>query len=295
MRPSTRSCMALRSRPTRRFGPVTVRRGPRFRLAARERNLRPRTRGRRVCASGPFGGPDARRNGLFEATVAYWRRWLSQSRYTGRWSRDRAPLGADAEAVDLPADWGDRRGGGDIAARTAGWRAQLGVPPHLDPRRGVLLYALLHLGFGEEAEAFTGWLTERFRDCRVGDSGSLQMMYGMIVKSGRKLDLLFRLKSGPPLRTLVAACALRWCLAAASAAQHPTGGDSAPTSGARGGGGQLEVRDARGTAWRGPLAQSPHPDLGGALRAAGRQSSEGGREGRAGERMSGTGPPDLDG
>ncbi len=39
------------------------------------------------------------------------------------------------------------------------------------------LYALLRLGFAEEAGAFMEWLTERFRDCRSHASGPLQIMY----------------------------------------------------------------------------------------------------------------------
>src|SRR5439155_950469 len=41
------------------------------------------------------------------------------------------------------------------------------------------LYALLRLGFTEEAGAFMSWLTDRFRETRTGGTGPLQIMYGI--------------------------------------------------------------------------------------------------------------------
>jgi GH15 family glucan-1,4-alpha-glucosidase len=41
------------------------------------------------------------------------------------------------------------------------------------------LYALLRLGFTQEAEAFMSWLTERFREGRSTENGPLQIMYGI--------------------------------------------------------------------------------------------------------------------
>ena len=67
-------------------------------------------------------------------------------------ARDGPPLGADAEAADLRADRRARGGADDVAARADRRRAQLGLPLHVDPRRGVLALraaaARLHRGGG---------------------------------------------------------------------------------------------------------------------------------------------------
>ena len=116
---------------------------------------------------------------LFEATVAYWRRWLSQSRYTGRW---REMVHRSALTLKLLTY---QPTGAIVAAATTSLPEQLGGERNWDYRHTWIrdaafsLYALLRLGFGEEAEAFMGWLTERFRDCRIGESGPLRIMYGV--------------------------------------------------------------------------------------------------------------------
>ena len=67
-------------------------------------------------------------------------------------ARDGAPLRADPEAADLRADRRARRRADHVAARAARRRAQLGLPLHVDPRRGVLALraaaARLHRGGG---------------------------------------------------------------------------------------------------------------------------------------------------
>ena len=132
-----------------------------------------------VGAYQPHGHSAAQTRELFEATVAYWRRWLSQSRYTGRW---REMVHRSALTLKLLTY---QPTGAIVAAATTSLPEQIGGERNWDYRHTWIrdaafsLYALLHLGFGEEAEAFMGWLTERFRDRRVGESGPLQIMYGI--------------------------------------------------------------------------------------------------------------------
>ena len=130
-----------------------------------------------VGAYEPHCHSPAQTSELFEATVAYWRRWLSQSRYVGRW---REMVHRSALTLKLLTY---QPTGAIVAAATTSLPEQLGGERNWDYRHTWIrdaafsLYALLRLGFGEEAEAFMGWLTERFRDCRVGQSGPLQIMY----------------------------------------------------------------------------------------------------------------------
>jgi pentatricopeptide repeat protein len=115
----------------------------------------------------------------FESTIAYWRRWLSQSRYRGRW---REMVHRSALTLKLLTY---RPTGAIIAAPTTSLPEQIGGPRNWDYRytwirdAAFSLYALLRLGFTEEAEAFMGWLTDRFRDGRDRKAGPLQIMYGI--------------------------------------------------------------------------------------------------------------------
>jgi GH15 family glucan-1,4-alpha-glucosidase len=116
---------------------------------------------------------------LFEATVAYWRRWLSQSSYAGRW---REMVHRSALTLKLLTY---EPTGAIVAAPTASLPEQLGGERNWDYRytwirdAAFSLYALLRLGFTQEAAAFMDWLTHRFRECRDGESGPLQIMYGI--------------------------------------------------------------------------------------------------------------------
>ncbi|MFC5253625.1 glycoside hydrolase family 15 protein [Streptomyces nigrescens] len=115
----------------------------------------------------------------FTATVAFWRRWLNQSRYRGRW---REMVHRSALTLKLltyaPT-------GAIVAAPTTSLPEQVGGGRNWDYRyvwvrdAAFAVYALLRLGFTEEAEAFMGFLT-RYTDRRGnGSSGPLQVMYGI--------------------------------------------------------------------------------------------------------------------
>jgi GH15 family glucan-1,4-alpha-glucosidase len=114
-----------------------------------------------------------------EETVGYWRRWLGRSRYTGRW---REMVHRSALTLKLLVY---QPTGAMIAAPTTSLPEQLGGGRNWDYRytwirdAAFSLYALLRLGFTDEAEAFMDWLTRRFLDERMTAGGPLQIMYGV--------------------------------------------------------------------------------------------------------------------
>jgi GH15 family glucan-1,4-alpha-glucosidase len=126
----------------------------------------------------PHGHPDHEIRELFEGTVAYWRRWLSQSRCTGRWREMVLRLALTLKLLTYEPT------GAIVAAPTTSLPEQLGGERNWDYRytwirdAAFSIYALLRLGFTDEAAAFMDWLTHRFRDCRPLDSGPLEITYG---------------------------------------------------------------------------------------------------------------------
>ncbi|MBV9058916.1 MAG: glycoside hydrolase family 15 protein [Pseudonocardiales bacterium] len=126
----------------------------------------------------PRGCPHDEAEQQFTATVAFWRRWLSASRYRGRW---REMVHRSALTLKLltyaPT-------GAIVAAPTTSLPEQLGGERNWDYRyvwlrdAAFCVYALLRLGFTGEATAFMNFLTTRcMRD--DGPSGPLQIMYGI--------------------------------------------------------------------------------------------------------------------
>ena len=95
----------------------------------------------------------------FTETVEFWRRWVAQSQYRGRWREMVAPLRADAQAADLPADRRHRRRPHDEPARGRSAAARNWDYRYTWIRDAAFtLYALLRLGFTDEAGAFMDWL-----------------------------------------------------------------------------------------------------------------------------------------
>jgi GH15 family glucan-1,4-alpha-glucosidase len=130
----------------------------------------------------------------FERTVEYWRRWLGQSRYTGRW---RETMHRSALTLKLMTY---QPTGALVAAPTTSLPEHIGGPRNWDYRytwirdAAFSLYALLRLGFTEEAGAFMSWLTDRFRETSVSGTGPLQIMYGIDGRADLEEEILGHLE-----------------------------------------------------------------------------------------------------
>jgi GH15 family glucan-1,4-alpha-glucosidase len=114
---------------------------------------------------------------LFEATTAFWRGWLSQSTYTGRW---RETVNRSAITLKLLTH---EPSGAVVAAPTTSLPEAIGGHRNWDYRyvwmrdAAFSLYALLRLGFTEEAKSFMVWLSERLGHDEDNGLGPLRVMY----------------------------------------------------------------------------------------------------------------------
>jgi GH15 family glucan-1,4-alpha-glucosidase len=125
----------------------------------------------------PFS--DAEVEASFGETVAFWRRWVGGSRYTGRW-REMVQRSALTLKLLTYAPTG-----AIVASPTTSLPEELGGTRNWDYRytwmrdAAFSLYALLRLGFTDEAGAFLQYLEGRFRHSADRESGPLQIMYGI--------------------------------------------------------------------------------------------------------------------
>lgn len=115
---------------------------------------------------------------LFEATVGFWRRWLAGCTYRGRW---REMVHRSALILKLLTF---EPTGAIVAAPTCSLPEAVGGPRNWDYRytwmrdAAFTVYALLRLGFREEAAAFMGWLEARCRETDTEREGRpLQIVY----------------------------------------------------------------------------------------------------------------------
>ncbi|AWB94198.1 glycoside hydrolase family 15 protein [Aeromicrobium chenweiae] len=142
---------------------------------------------------------------LFEATAAFWRGWLSQSSYTGRW---REMVNRSAITLKLLTH---EPSGAVIAAPTTSLPEAIGGDRNWDYRfvwmrdAGFTLYALLRLGFTDEASAFIRWLSERLgsESEQSDDLGPLRVLYdidGNVPREETRLDHLSGHRGSQPVR-----------------------------------------------------------------------------------------------
>jgi GH15 family glucan-1,4-alpha-glucosidase len=113
----------------------------------------------------------------FRATSDFWRRWVSRSKYRGRW---REMVNRSALVLKLLVS---REHGAIVAAPTFGLPEHVGGQRNWDYRYtwirdgSFTLYGLMRLGFTDEAAAFMQWIERRCGE--LEDGGALQLMYGI--------------------------------------------------------------------------------------------------------------------
>ena len=129
-----------------------------------------------LCAEGEE--PEMERVGQrFLDTAQFWKTWISQSNYKGRW---REMIHRSALVLKLLIS---HKHGSLIAAATFSLPESIGGVRNWDYRftwlrdAAFTLYALIRLGFIDETEAFIEWIKGRLGD--DAQRGSLQVMYGL--------------------------------------------------------------------------------------------------------------------
>jgi len=114
---------------------------------------------------------------LFFETVEFWKSWLHRSSYRGRW---REAVTRSAMSLKLMTY---APTGGLVAAPTAGLPEQVGGERNWDYRytwirdASFSVYALLGLGYKEEAAQFSMWLRNALERNEAGDGAPLNLMY----------------------------------------------------------------------------------------------------------------------
>ncbi|MBC8154122.1 MAG: glycoside hydrolase family 15 protein [Bacteroidetes bacterium] len=115
-------------------------------------------------------------NESFTTTVKYWRDWLSQSHYTGRW---REMMNRSVLTLKLLTS---AQFGSTVAAATFGLPSIIGGDQNWDYRytwirdSAFTMFAFLRLGFMDEASGFMRWIdNELDKIDRAGET--LQLMY----------------------------------------------------------------------------------------------------------------------
>jgi GH15 family glucan-1,4-alpha-glucosidase len=128
--------------------------------------------GHESVSVGPDHVPDS-----FKRTLNFWRNWIARSTYHGRW---REMVNRSALTLKLLVS---QPHGSMVAAPTFGLPEHIGGERNWDYRytwirdASFSLYALIRLGYTEEAAAFMKWIEARCHE--LEPDGSLQIMYGI--------------------------------------------------------------------------------------------------------------------
>src|ERR1700722_5496107 len=118
----------------------------------------------------------------FKETMNFWQSWMSRSKYRGRW---REMVNRSALTLKLLTS---QPHGSIVAAPTFGLPESIGGARNWDYRYSWIrdasftLYALMRLGYTEEAQAFMRWMEERCRELEPGKP--LQVMYRLRGRRG---------------------------------------------------------------------------------------------------------------
>ena len=114
-----------------------------------------------------------------ERTLKFWRDWIGQSNYRGRW---REMVNRSALALKLLTS---RQHGAILAAATFGLPETPGGERNWDYRytwirdASFTVYAFMRLGFVDEANAYMRWLRGRVSDCCGQSSMKLNILYAI--------------------------------------------------------------------------------------------------------------------
>jgi GH15 family glucan-1,4-alpha-glucosidase len=141
----------------------------------------------------------------FTQTTKFWRGWISDSKYTGRW---RETVNRSALVLKLLTS---HEHGSVVAAATFGLPEQPGGSRNWDYRYSWLrdsafsMYAFMRVGLTDEATRFTAWLRDRVIDGLQQDSsdGPLHIMYradGGLDLEESTLDHLEGYRGAQPVR-----------------------------------------------------------------------------------------------
>jgi GH15 family glucan-1,4-alpha-glucosidase len=156
-----------------------------------------------LLKDGPIKGGDLENvaEKLLYQTINFWKDWVSQSRYRGRWMEI---VNRSALVLKLMTS---AKYGSIVAAPTFGLPEEIGGERNWDYRytwirdASFTIYTLLKLGYKKEARNFIHWVEKRCND--IGEAGSLRLMYGI---DGRmelfeeSLDHLEGYKGSSPVR-----------------------------------------------------------------------------------------------
>lgn len=137
----------------------------------------------------------------FKSTVNFWRQWVGQANYDGRW-HDMVYRSALTLKLLTSA-----KHGAIVAAPTFGLPEEIGGSRNWDYRytwirdASFTLYALIRLGYTSEAAKFMSWIEDRCQE--LGDESALQPIYaidGRAELTEHVLDHLEGYRGSAPVR-----------------------------------------------------------------------------------------------